>query len=180
MVVLLRRPQNESARWLVVSKHTDLNNREGISEGDRFNWLHRHEAGLDEHYITDIDMVLIDKNPLRTTGFIEFKMKDEAIRFTQAVAYESLRKTAPVFIVRAEQSLLDNEPPDHTFTIERFNKLVEHRTHPPEVDTDIIERSVSWGGLIEYTSPREFHRDGGDGLIGWEHRRRNPHKILTQ
>ena len=163
-----------------MSKHNDLKNREGRSEGDEFMWTHRHEAGLDKHYVTDIDMVMVDKHPLRVTGFVDFKMPDEDIRFSQSVAYESLRKTAPVFIVRAEQSLLNTERKSQTFTVERFKRLIDHRPDPPDVDTEVIKRSIPWGGLIDHDSKSEFIRNGGDGLIGWEHKRRYPDKILKE
>lgn len=163
-----------------MSKHDDLKNREGVSEGDQFMWSHRHEAGLDKHYVSDVDMVMVDKHPLRVTAFADFKMPDEDIRFSQSVAYESLRKTAPVFIIRAEQSLLDTPTQSQTFTVERFKRLIDHRPDPPEVATEVVEKSVPWGGLVDHRSKSDFIRNGGDGLIGWEHRRRYPDKILDR
>jgi len=161
-----------------MSKHGDLKNREGVSEGDRFMWSHRHEAGLDKHYVSDIDMVMVDKHPLRITAFADFKMPDEDIRFSQSVAYESLREKAPVFIIQAEQSLLSTSTGSQTFTVKRFNGLIDHQPHPPEIDLEVVKRSIPWGGLVNYDSESDFIRNGGDGLIGWEHRRRYPDKIL--
>jgi hypothetical protein len=162
-----------------MSEHSDLQNREGVSHGDEFNWLHRHEAGLDQHYATDLDLVLIDKRPPRISAFLDFKMAGEPVRFTQAVAFEQLQDTAPVYIIRAESPLKQTPVEEHRFTVYKFIRAVDTSPTPPEIETEVVRRSVPWGGLVEHSSRSDFLYNGGDGLIGWEHTVRYPDRVLT-
>ena len=162
-----------------MSRHNDLQNRKDGTHGDEFNWLHRHEAGLDQHYATDFDLVLVDKKPTRISAFLDFKMENEPVRFTQAIAYDEIQEVAPVYIIRAETELIGIPAEEHRFTVLRFVETVDLAPTPPVVETETIRESVPWGGLVEHSTRSDFLRNGGDGLIAWEHTIRYPERVIT-
>lgn len=140
-----------------------------VSEDEQcFRDLHR-VAGLDEHYATDLDLVFADKKPKRITAFIEFKNPDESITFTQSVVFDKLTDIADVFIIRARDELASQERNKHRFDVLKFIETVDSQPHPPIIETELIHENISWGGKIEHPSKLDFIKNGGDGLIGWEH-----------
>jgi hypothetical protein len=134
----------------------------------RFKLLHR-TAGLSEHYASDLDLVFVDKHPKRISAFIDFKHKDEHIKFTQSIIFPELSNIAPVFIIRSETDIEDVDQTDHRFTVSKFIETVDSKQQPPDVKTEAIAENLSWGGLITHGSRSRFFTEGGDGLIGWEH-----------
>jgi hypothetical protein len=139
----------------------------------RFKRLHR-KAGLAEHYASDLDLVLVDKDPKRISAFIDFKNKDEHIKFTQSIIFPQLSDIAPVFIIRAETAIDGVDRVDHRFTVSEFIETTDSKQHPPDVETEVIEENLSWGGLITHGNKAHFLDEGGGGLIGWEHEVRYP------
>jgi hypothetical protein len=137
----------------------------------RFKLLHR-KAGLSEHYASDLDLVFVDKHPKRISAFIDFKHKDEHIKFTQSIIFPQLTDIAPVFIIRSETDIEDVDQTNHRFTISEFIETVDSKQQPPDVKTEVIAKNLSWGGLITHGSRMRFFTEGGDGLIGWEHKLR--------
>jgi hypothetical protein len=145
------------------------------AQEQQFKYLHR-KAGLSKHYASDLDLVLVDKHPKRISGFIDFKYKDEPIKFTQSIIFPKLIDIAPVFIIRAETDIDGEDRVNHRFTVSEFVETVDSKQHPPDVKTEVIEQHLSWGGLISYANESHFLDEGGNGLIGWEHKIRYPHK----
>jgi hypothetical protein len=134
----------------------------------RFKFLHR-QAGLSGHYASDLDLVLIDKYPKRISAFIDFKHKDEHIKFTQSVIFPQLVDIAPVFIIRSETDIAEVDRVNHRFTVSKFIETVDSKQDPPDVETEVIEENLPWGGLVTHGNEAHFLSEGGDGLIGWEH-----------
>lgn len=157
-----------------MSEHNDLDALQKFTAGDRFNYLHRHEAGLDRHYASDLDLVLIEKHPHpHIPAFIEFKQQHEPIRYTQAVLFEHLSSIAPVFAVIADTDLIETDPTEHRFTVQRFAGIVDSEPTPPEVAWRTVDKEIPWGGKVTYQSAFDWQEAGGDGLIGWEESVRN-------
>lgn len=152
------------------SEHHDLQALYETTAGDRFNYLRRHEAGLDRHYAADLDLVLVEKHPeWQIVAFVEFKQDSEPVRFTQAVLFDVLDSVAPCFVVEAQVDLLDTEPEEHRFDVKQFKGVTDIEAHPPVVQLEPVLEDVGWGGLVDYES--QFHwTEFGDrtGLIGWE------------
>jgi len=124
---------------------------------DIYRWLHYH-AGLSSHFTTDIDAAWVNANPEPTVmAFVEFKMKGESISFPQAVFFESVSKSVPVFIIRGLNDIMTNPPSDHRFKIERVIGLRHNQPRNPCRTKTIVE-SIPWGGDVNIT----------DGLIEWE------------
>jgi len=137
------------------------------------------DAGLSKHYATDLDLVFVDKHPKRISAFVDFKNPDEPIKFTQSIVFEKLSDIADVYIIRSEDPISDLQPSEHRFNVLRFIETIDSREDPPVVDTELIDENISWGGLIEHASRRKFLKNGGDGLIGWEHEIRYPERTVT-
>lgn len=157
-----------------MSEHTDLESLKEFTAGDRFNYLHRHEAGLDRHYAADLDLIIIEKHPEpHIPAFIEFKQQREPIRYTQAVLFKHLSAIAPVFVVIAETELVNTDASDHRFTVRRFCGVIDSDPTPPELAWRTVRENIPWGGKVTYDSPFDWEEHGGDGLIGWEESLRN-------
>lgn len=157
-----------------MSEHTDLQSLKEFTAEDRFNWLHRHEAGLDRHYGTDIDLVLVEKHPEpHIPAFFEFKRDGEPIRFSQALLFEQLQSFSPVFIIEAITDVLDTPPEEHRFTVRRFDSVRNIKPSPPKINLELIRENIPWGGRVTYSSAFEWQNDGGAGLIGFEEALRN-------
>ena len=157
-------------------EHTDLRSLKEYTAGDRFKYLHRHEAGLERHYATDLDLVLVEKHPEpHVTGFLEFKNHTEPVRFTQAVLFGALKDVAPVFVVESRGDILADDPCDHRFTVKEFVQVVDLSTHPPDVEMRTVADDLSWGGLIDHETAMVWERErgGSGGLIEWEEALRN-------
>jgi len=159
-----------------MSKHTDLQSLKEYTPEDRFNYLHRHEAGLDRHYATDVDLVLVEKHPEpHIPAFFEFKQEGEPVRFTQALLFAQLQSFAPVFIIEATTDVIDTPPDEHRFTVKRFDSVQDIKKEPPEIELETLREDIPWGGCVTYSSPFEREHDGGSGLIGFEETLRNRH-----
>lgn len=157
-----------------MSEHADLQSLKEYTGEDRFNYLHRHEAGLDRHYATDVDLVLVEKHPHpHIPAFLEFKRDGEPIRFTQALLFDQLREFAPVFVIEATTDVIDTDPDEHRFTVKRFVCIHDIAAHPPEVELEVVRENIPWGGLVTYSTPLEWKERGGDSLIGFEEALRN-------
>lgn len=157
-----------------MSEHTDLQSLKDYTAEDKFNYLHRHEAGLDRHYATDVDLVLVEKHPRpHIPGFIEFKRQGEPIRYTQAVVFSELQEIAPVYKVESEIDIMKNDPPNHNFTVKKFNGVIDSNPSPPIIDWQTVHENICWGGRINYKTSYGWEESGGDGLIGWEEELRN-------
>ena len=154
-----------------MSKHGDLQSLKTFSAGDAFNYNHRHEAGYDRHWSSDIDLVLTERDPNpHISAFLEFKNVSEPIRFTQAVIFKTLQSIAPCFIVTAEHDMLETDLEDQTFSVERFDGIEDLSPTPPKLDTTEILSDVSWGGFVDnskfavQSSGEELKR----GFVEWE------------
>lgn len=154
-----------------MSQHEDLQGLKEFTAGDEFNYNHRHKAGFDHHWASDLDLVLIEREPNpHISAFLEFKNRDEEIRFTQAVVFNALQSVAPCFVVVSENEMLDAEAEEQSFTIKRFDSVEDYSPSPPEVNLTEVASGVSWGGLVDNS---EFALNFGDsevsrGLIDWE------------
>jgi len=139
-----------------------------------FKRLHRR-IGLSEHYASDLDLVFVDKNPDRVTAAIDFKGPDEHVKFTQAILYEHLKLVARegVYIVRGKTYIHGEKPSEHRFDIERFERTIDRRADPPKVELTTVHENIPWGGLNQYDDKADFLKNGGEGVIGWEHKLRN-------
>jgi hypothetical protein len=154
-----------------MSEHDDLQSLKDYTAGDEFRYNHRHRAGFDTHWASDLDLVLIEREPNpHISAFLEFKNDGEPIRFTQAVMFETFQPTAPVFIVIAENDMLENDPDEQVFTVERFDEVEDLSPSPPDVATTTIKKDVPWGGLVDNNEFELDFRDNATvrGLIEWE------------
>ena len=134
-----------------------------------FNYIHNYEAGLPKHYASDLDLVLLDKKPEpHIPAFLEMKREGEPVKFTQAILFEYLKDTAPVFIIRAKNDIKELPSDEHLFDVERFIKTKNLSKEPPEIETQTVEKDLKWGGYVEYDSWTEFRCSQKDGLVGWE------------
>jgi hypothetical protein len=129
---------------------------------DIYRWLHYH-AGLKSHFTTDVDAAWVNANPEpNVLAFVEFKMEHETASFPQAVFFDAVRESVPVFIVRGLTDIMTTPPSEHRFTLERVTGLRHNEPRDP-CEKEIIIESIPWGGDVT----------AADGLIDWESRYRD-------
>ncbi len=74
-------------------------NLKGSESRDDFKHMHKK---LDKTFwATDLDLVLVDKYPPGIVAVIDYKKPSDSVSFTEAILYNLLITTAPVFIVEA-------------------------------------------------------------------------------
>lgn len=139
-----------------------------------FKRLHRR-IGLSEHYASDLDLVFVDKNPDRVTAVIDYKGPDEDVKFTQAILYEHLKSVVEegVYIIRGKTHIHGKTASKQRFDIEKFERTIDRRPSPPKVELTTVRENIPWGGLNGYDNKSDFLKNGGGGVIGWEHKLRN-------
>ena len=124
----------------------DKENLKGSPSRDLFKQLHKKMMPR-SFYACDLDFVLVSKYPNRIVAFIDYKTKNDPVRFSEVVAYNELIKQAPLFIIISKKDEIESGP-FHIFQYFGGNPKPE----PPEVEMNLVLNCLSWKELSIWES----------------------------
>lgn len=116
-----------------------MRNLQGSELRDVFKRLHKQKLP-NWMFGCDVDFALVEKRPYSIVAFVDVKRQGELVTFTEVVAYNELRKTAPVFlaVVMDEDALERGE-----FRMVRYLGG-DPRPNPPDYQVKTVARLASW------------------------------------
>ena len=91
----------------------------------------------------DIDFALVSKNPPSVVAFLDYQVGEEAISFSEVLAYNRLMEIAPMFIVRGDHEACG---PFDVFEYEGG----DWRPEPPHVTLLPVLQGADWAGLSRW------------------------------
>lgn len=117
-------------------------NAQGSEAKDVFKKKHKQElpGGC---YATDVDLVLIDKQPPGVVAFLDYKKPYDSVTFTEALYYNLIMYNAPVFIIES------STPEDGPFVISRYLGG-DWRPEPPDVEIEHVTNLTDWTEFKEW------------------------------
>jgi len=117
--------------------------QQGSPSRDRFK--RKHKAGPGWHYACDVDFALVSKQPPGVVAFLDYQVGEEAVSFSEVLAYNEMLSIAPVFIVRGDA---EAEGPFDVLEYEGG----DYRPEPPRVQLTLVLQQVDWAGLSAWES----------------------------
>jgi hypothetical protein len=116
-------------------------------------------------YALDIDLAFVEKNhhdgqrDPHITAVADFKRPSDRIKFTQALAYSRfLHHGIPVYIIKSQSDQFNKKlRSQHRFDVYRYDGG-DYRPSPPECDTTLVEKSLTWSELEEWESQLRINR----------------------
>jgi len=107
----------------------------------RDSFKHAHKAKLGPGFwATDLDLVLVGKDPPGIRAFLDCKQPGEPLSFAEVLAYNELAEIAPLFIIEVR------DPETGPFTIRRY-RSGNWQPSPPVVLSDFVLTCTNWDGL---------------------------------
>ena len=132
----------------------------GSKAHDIFKQKHKELACW--FYACDADLVLVSKHPPGTVAYLDYKMSDDCVTFSEALQYNEWMKTAPVYIVWSDY------PKTGPFRIDRYLGG-NWRPEPPEVTLEYECDCETWTDFEEWERTlRQTYTNVG----GWQGRLR--------
>jgi hypothetical protein len=129
----------------------------GSDKRDIFRRCHKDYGG--DLWSLDGDMIWVEKNPPGIVAYIDYKALNDTITFSEVLAYNQWSKTAPVYIIQAD------DPETGPFTVLRYEGG-NWKPDPPIVETRTIQEFPVWESLTTWERKlRERWRDNGGKLI---------------
>ena len=113
--------------WKINAKGSELH--------DTFMQKHKELPG--EYYLSDIDMVWIEKSPAGIVAFVDYKPKGGHITFAEALLYNTIMTEAPVYIVKSDY------PESGPFDVGRYLGG-NWKPDPPDVDVEHVTTVTDW------------------------------------
>ena len=120
--------------------NNDLRLLKGSPSRDIFKQMHKtlHRS----FYACDIDFVLVGNRPHRPAGiiaFLDFKLPQDKVTFSEVLAYNDLLKIAPVYIIESPN------PETGPFAIRRFlSGVINRYPAKPSIALDNAEMCCDW------------------------------------
>ena len=114
-----------------------------MAKGSPLNDLFKqyHKLKLPNHMFgSDLDFMIIEKNPDCIVGFKDLKRLDEGVTFAEVIAYNQLIRIAPLYLlyVQSESDVIAGR-----FDVHRY--LSGNRSpNPPVVRTELYARITNW------------------------------------
>lgn len=115
--------------------------QQGSPSRDRFK--RKHKEGPGWCYACDVDFALVSKSPPGIVAFLDYQVGEEAISFSEVLAYNELLSIAPVFIVRGDADA--NGP----FSVMEYEGG-DYRPEPPRAKLTRIASQLDWQGLLAW------------------------------
>ena len=99
----------------------------------------------------DADFMMVEKIPLPfIVAVLDFKMPYDGVTFAEAVAYQHFqREGIPVFLLTGPRGILEADPAEHRFKVEKIVRL-DHRPEPPTVDVVLVLDGATWDDLAKW------------------------------
>lgn len=146
-------------------KDHELDGLLSTTADDIFRWLHYH-GGDSRHFTTDIDMVWVDAEPSpHVASIVEYKNANETVSFPQAVFFEAVQSVMPVYIIRAKTPLLQTDPEDQRFDVERVHGWNRDGVDS-WVETETVREDLGWGR--EISGIGDLDPDYHGGILAFE------------
>jgi hypothetical protein len=118
---------------------------------DTFTYAHKARLGPG-YWATDVDLVLVEKDPPGIVAYLDCKRPNEPVSFAEALAYNKLQATAPVFVIEVRDAEWG------PFTVSRYVAGDWHRS-PPTVRLEPVRECADWEALgVWERSLREDYR----------------------
>ncbi len=114
---------------------------EGSKSRDRFK--RRRKQGPSNFYASDLDLVLVEKQPPGIVAMFDYKQPWDIVTFAESIAYNSLTRIAPIYIIEGSNP---EEGPFHVF---RFLHADWH-PEPPDVQKEYIGKFETRNQLEEF------------------------------
>jgi hypothetical protein len=113
----------------------------GSPSRNGFKYLHKKLSR--RFYACDLDFILVGKSPYRIIAFLDYKRQTEPLTFSEIIAFNELKKLAPVFIVRS------NNVEQGPFQILRFEGG-DPTPDPPVYNLTAIHYCKTWQDLEDW------------------------------
>lgn len=123
--------------------HLRMSEQTATAKGSPLNDLFKqyHKLRLPNHMFgSDIDFVIVEKNPDCIVAFKDLKRLDEGVTFAEVIAYNQLIRLAPLYLlyVQSESDVIAGK-----FDVHRY--LGGNRgPNPPVVRTELYARITCW------------------------------------
>jgi len=111
----------------------------GSPRRDAFKHAHKAQLGPG-FWATDLDLVLVGKEPTGIVAFLDCKQPAEPLSFAEVIAYNALLAVAPMYVIEVR------DPDAGPFTIKRYRGGDWHPS-PPRVDLEWVTVCTSWEAL---------------------------------
>ena len=112
----------------------------GAPRRDAFKAAHKAELGPG-FFASDLDLVLVQKEPAGVVAFLDCKQPGEPISFTEVIAYNALLVVAPIYVVEVRDAAARGP-----FTVYRYRGGDWH-PRPPAVQLERVLVCPDWRGL---------------------------------
>ena len=113
------------------------------------------------HWASDVDTVLVAKNPYRELAVYDYKRNGDSVTFSEACIYLSyINRKIPVFLVwllSDVNNFIDGKKPSaHRFKIERVVKI-DPKPEPPVYETENMGEG-DWGDWAKWEADQFFRK----------------------